>query len=248
MTRFGYRPSPFDGRDYVWDRIDATVRHAELRRGRVWNQREVPCCTSMAVTAAMESLDGQFGAIEPLSPLFHYFFSRPSPAHLGDVTLRSALETAVYPGVCRLELHQPPMDRDGALTRPNQEAILDAELRRLVGYDYLLGQARYYSLDTHDRVASWRSALAAGFPVIFGFWVTEEYQSGEGVSEAPPEPSTIAHAVMAYGYRDATAEFLVHDSRGIAFGNQGTWSLAYAAVQSRLVIESWCLEAIIYDT
>lgn len=246
--RSGYTASPFDGRDLVWKPIDIVPQSSVvLPRLACRDQLDIPCCTSMALCTAMEILDSRSGNVAVLSPLFHYFVARRSPAYLGEVTLRDALRAAGHDGISRLDAHDPPMTREGALHRPSDEAFADAVNRRIVAYDPNRGRARYYTLDRDDRVENWRHALSAGFPVLIGFHTTTGYWNGQGITEPPPEPSQGAHAVIVVGFDDPSLCFLVHDSRGPGFASNGEWTLGYSAVSSPLVIESWLIEQLTYD-
>jgi hypothetical protein len=247
MKRTGYASYRFDGRDYQWQQAARVpYERFDLPTPPIRDQRDVPCCCSMAITAAMEILDARVRSSTPLSPLFQYYCSRRSSDHLGDVLLREALASAASNGVCSLPAHDPPMTREGALARPAEQAFDEARDRRVAGYDPNTGGVRYYTLDTSDRVDRWRSALAQGLPVLFGFHTTASYWSGLGIPDVPLEESFGGHAALVVGFDDAQVSFRVHDSRGTGFADGGYWSLCYAAVQSRLVAESWVIEAITY--
>jgi hypothetical protein len=249
----GFTPSTYDGRD-----IPFAVRRAEVDPGRatlrhpfaVRDQRDLPCCVSMAIATCMEILDAQRGKAIELSPLFHYWSARGDSTELLLLDPRTALRSASSVGICRRELHDPGFDAVGAATRPSEEAFADAARQRLAGYDAATMRMRY-SVITGDIVPACKNAIARGIPVIVAFWMTSAYRaiSAARLDHGPPpaEPSDEGHAVVVLGYDDARESFQVKDSRGAGFGRRGHWQMPYSVMSSRLVHEVWALERIQYD-
>jgi hypothetical protein len=254
LAKSGYRPSAFDGRDFLFE-VEAhpvpppdsahVLQHPYPPR----EQHDVPCCVSMAICAAMEILDARDPPSVPLSPLFHYYVARPDPRWLGLLDLRTALNTAATVGVCTQDLHAPDMTAEGARDAPSPAAYSDADRRRLVGYDPGRRRMQYERLND---VGTVRAALATDFPVIAGFWLTSAYASltQQNPVHAPPpaESSTTGHGVLIMGFDDnmAGGAFLVKDSRGLDFANNGTWWLPYEVIESSLVHEVWTVRRITY--
>ncbi|EAU66561.1 hypothetical protein STIAU_3454 [Stigmatella aurantiaca DW4/3-1] len=213
------------------------------------DQRDVPCCVSIALCAAMEILDASVPPTTQLSPLFHYYVTRPDPYNLGLLDIRAAFSTAASLGVCAQTLHAPAMTARGARMAPTPEAFADAEQRKLVGYDPARRRIQYELLED---VRAWRTALFAGFPIIAGFWVTSAYDAlskKNPVHGSPPaEPSRARHCVLILGFDDLVAEgaFLAKDSGGPGFASGGSWWLPYQTADSSLVIEAWAIRRITY--
>jgi hypothetical protein len=247
-TRSGYRASPVDGRDYEWLRRSPgraggiTLRHPSVR-----DQVDIPCCTCMAVVAAMEMLDlRDDGRARALSPLFLYYFARNSPRYLGDVAISAALAAATRYGVCSRSSHNPSMTEAGAKKSPSLEAKQQAQRQRLAGFDPNTGRTRYYRVSGSRRVSAMRSVLSAGLPLVIGFWTTSEYWNGKGMQRVLPEPTKGGHTAVVYASDGPEAGFRVLDSRGRSFAQGGCWYLSPDVVQSRLVSEIWTLERINY--
>ncbi len=201
----------------------------------------------MAVVAAMEMLDLRDDATAlELAPLFLYYHSRTSPDFLGDVSLRTALATAAQRGVCRAPLHPAPVTPGGAKVRPTPEAEEDARLQRLAGYDPNRRRTRYHLVVADDRVAAMRAVLAAGLPLVVGVWTTSEYWAELGMRTVPAEPAQGAHAVTVFGSESADGDFLVLDSRGPGFAQDGCWRMSADVARSRLIDEVWTLENLNY--
>ena len=243
VARAGYRPSEYDGRDVEWPNGGAEQTASDLPRPEhIWDQGpEVDACTGCALATAMEMVALKRGIEQPLSPLFLYYFARSSPRALGTVRLRRALQTAATRGLCRLELHAPPMTIEGAKMRPSPEALLDGRSQTLLGYDPILGRAGYYSVQSGDRVARWRTALTAGSPLVIGLWTQDSYWAGDGMGENQEAKHRGAHAAVVVGHNDALQAFTVRDSRGESFAQRGEWQLSYEVVRGARIAESWAI-------
>jgi len=202
----GFRPSPYDGRDYTFNASDSisvpaansliTLPHPFPARA----QGDVPCCVSMAIVGAMETLDAQYVPAIELSPLFHYYVARPDRRWLSYLSIRDGLQTAVSYGVCRSQLHTPLYTREGAQQAPSQQARDDARNQRLVGYDPSKRRLAYWLLQNSDAVSEWKHAIASRLPIVAGLWITAGYwQIGSGSTLVHPntagQPSEAGHAV-----------------------------------------------------
>lgn len=250
----GARPSGFDGRDLEYTNLAAVAVASEVRLHHgvpVRDQHDVPCCVSMAVTACMEILDSARGSVIELAPLFNYFYARPNPSDFRPLDLRAALQAATELGICARALHDVEYDEAGACTRPSDEAREDARKHQLAGYDPTTRTMRY-ELITSNRTVSCRTALSRGFPVLIALWMTSGYlnlSAERPVHARPPaEPSVGGHAVVAVGYDDQRASFIIEDSRGPNFAQGGSWFLPYDILDSRIVYEAWILRELTYDT
>ncbi|MBZ5604737.1 MAG: C1 family peptidase, partial [Acidobacteriia bacterium] len=107
-----------------------------------------------------------------------------------------------------------------------------------------------YSRVAQD-IGDLKTCLAAGFPFVFGFTVYESFESDEvahsGQGDLPDESETSlgGHAVMAAGYDDASARFLVRNSWGTDWGMGGYFTLPYAYVaDSNLADDFWTIRVV----
>jgi C1A family cysteine protease len=75
----------------------------------------------------------------------------------------------------------------------------------------------YYSLD-NGNLDELKTCLAAGFPFVFGFSLYPSFHNADtngGIVPMPGDESLLGgHAVLAVGYNDATASFIVQNSWG----------------------------------
>lgn len=245
-VRGGYSPSSYDPRD-IYDHSDDFVDASKvlLYRPAARNQGTVlDCCTSMAITTALEILDQQNGNGTELSPLFHYFYSRSDYRYFGGVTLRQALKTATKNGICRKELHDVAYTKEGALIRPSLTAIEDGLRQKIVPYDVSTRSAGYWRADGANRVNKWKSILNKGLPIIAGFWTQKSYWRGEGILKHELEAPLGPHAVCIVGFDEDKHYFIAFDSRGENFASDGEWPLSYEVTNSEQVVESWTVSKI----
>lgn len=243
VERSGYRPSPYDGRDFIYQATGTgggTIKM--LGRPTLRDQGQLACCVSMALVAAMEIVAGDNVA---LSPLYHWYGARRDPHSLGAITLRTGLDAAAEDGVCRHPLHDPPPTAEGARLEPSEAADSDAKQRAVAGFDPIFERFRYYRLDGTDRVQAWKEALYDGLPVLIGFWTDDTYWDGRGMPIIPTGPSYEAHAAVVIGFSDLHQQFTVLDSRGTRLTPDGEWQLSYDAARSGAVVESWTFEDVI---
>ena len=78
-----------------------------------------------------------------------------------------------------------------------------------------------------------KGCLAAGYPFVLGFTVYESFESATvkrtGVLNLPSASEDVVggHAVLAVGYDDATQRFIVLNSWGAKWGQQGYFTMPY---------------------
>jgi C1A family cysteine protease len=78
-----------------------------------------------------------------------------------------------------------------------------------------------------------QGALAAGYPVVFGFSVYESFMSADvaktGEVPLPPRNEQMigGHAVVAVGYDDKIQRFIVRNSWGKSWGKKGYCTMPY---------------------
>jgi len=108
---------------------------------------------------------------------------------------------------------------------------------------------KYYSVKQTE--FDIKTALASGFPVVFGFTVYESFESATvaktGIVNMPAktEKSLGGHAVLIVGYDDAKRQFRVRNSWGPSWGLKGYFLMPYDyVVNPNLASDFWVLQQI----
>ncbi len=253
-ARSGAKPSPFDGRDWMWSSPVLSVSEPVLTLPfGPRDQGEAHCCVGAAVAGAMELLAARGGTSEQLSPLFSYYMTRGLPSYTGPVSIRETLRSANRSGICASSFHegakgpQGPYTREDALVSPSIEAIWDASARRLANENPQSPRTGYFRLYNGVGASErWTSALQNGCPVIFGFTITPSYErlwsGAETIEDVSGEVGSELHVALAYGHRPPW--FIVRDSRGAAFGSAGSFRVRDSLVDSMWMLESWVVRAL----
>ena len=118
-----------------------------------------------------------------------------------------------------------------------------------------------YGAALHNRAVSYqrvpqvlnqmRGCLAHGYPFVLGITVYESFES-DGVTKTgvvplpgPGESALGGHAVLAVGYDDASARFLVRNSWGTGWGLAGYFTIPYAYLTDRgLAADFWMINQV----
>jgi C1A family cysteine protease len=92
----------------------------------------------------------------------------------------------------------------------------------------------YFKLDTN--LDELKSCLAAGYPFVFGFTVYESFPRTPGTNGIVPMPGNEhvigGHAVLAVGYSDNNQWFIIRNSWGQNYGDQGHYYMPYQYLTS----------------
>jgi len=116
---------------------------------------------------------------------------------------------------------------------------------------------KYYRI-WHDNgdalVTELKSSLANGLPFAFGFsvyssiWDAAVQDSGNIPFPGVQDRLEGGHAVMAVGYDDANERFLIRNSWGTGWGQQGYGTLPYEYVRQGIADDFWVLVTAEYIT
>ena len=96
-----------------------------------------------------------------------------------------------------------------------------------------------------------KSCLDEGLPFVFGFAVYESFETEEvaktGVMIMPTEKDNIlgGHAVMAVGYDNDKEVFIVRNSWGVNWGDQGYFYMPYEYMTNKnLCSDFWVVKKV----
>lgn len=170
-----------------------------------------------------------------------------------EMALPKSLKTIVANGT--LEEIQQELNRvltnhqaeiHAAITeRPPEQAVEQAK-KHIIN--------RYCRLDEENDLAELRLALSKGLPVIFGMMVPKSFyligKDGVMTMPSPDEPRLGGHALLAVGYDDEKQVFIVRNSWGEEFGDNGYCYMPYEFFASQYdqgdtkhdnTFSYWCL-------
>jgi len=250
-----------DARDRIYAAPRLTLvnlpAQADLRTQMpgVYDQGKIGSCTANAIAAAFEFelLRQKLADFMP-SRLFIYYNERAMEGHVGydsGAQIRDGIKSIATLGVCperEWPYDDTPATTDGgawpagapAGEKPPQACYADAKQSVAVSYHRII-----------QNLDQFKSCLADGFPFVFGFTVYSDFESpqvaqtGEGQLPTPGEQPLGGHAVVAVGYDDATQRFLVRNSWGTSWGQQGYFTLPYAYLTERgLASDFWTVRVV----
>ena len=133
-----------------------------------------------------------------------------------------------------------PYDISKFCVAPPLQAYESANLHTTLRYAYV-----------PQNVDSMRRTIASGLPVIIGLQLYDSFESAEvaatGVVPMPDlanEQCLGGHAVLAVGYDDSKEVFIVMNSWGTSWGQQGYFEIPYAYVlDPELASNFWTLSS-----
>lgn len=209
----------------------------------VYDQGQLGSCTANAIAAAMDYDNHKLTGGTWLTPsrLWIYYQERVIEGSVGSdsgAMIRDGVKAMNQLGVCPES--DWPYDISTFASTPPQQDYTDA----------LKDKAIAYQAPPQD-VFSLKSVLATGLPIVFGFSVYQEFEtdavarSGIVPMPAAGEGMIGGHAVMLVGYDDAVDRFLVRNSWGPGWGQDGYFELPYLYVISpNLASDFWVIQQV----
>jgi len=249
IRRFGWIPDLPDQRDYFYAAPPAILANlpgsADLRSRcpDVYDQGALGSCTANAIAGALEFDQMKQRATDVFVPsrLFIYYNERAIEGTVNEdagAMIREGVKTVVKLG-CPPEAMWPyatPKFRN----RPPAAAFAEAMDHQALLYERVMPRA--------DQL---RACLASGFPFVFGFSVYESFagqivaRTGQVSMPKPHERVIGGHAVMAVGYDDARAWFIVRNSWGSTWGMRGYFTMPYDYVlDPNLCDDFWTIRTV----
>ena len=237
--RHGWVPDVPDGRDFLYGAIKPRLRLApsvDLRVGcsPVEDQGRLGSCTANALAGILEFLDNHIDHVyEDASRLFIYYNERAvqkTVASDSGASLRIGIKTLAKVGCCSETSW--PYDIAEFAVKPPVRCYAQAKSHRIVSYHRI------------QTVAEMLACLAEGYPFVFGFTVYESFESAAtartGVVQMPAktERALGGHAVMAVGYDQKSKRFIVRNSWGKTWGQDGYCTMPFAYFES-LAADFW---------
>lgn len=249
VRRFGWIPDLPDQRDFVYAAPAAVLAtlpsSADLRPlcPAVYDQGALGSCTANAIAAALEFDQMKQGASDVFVPsrLFIYYNERAIEGSIDEdagAMIRDGIKSVAQVGAPHESAWPYVIAR--FRSKPPAKAFADASSHQALLYQRL-----------RPRADQLRGCLASGFPFVFGFTVYDSFESsmvaktGRVPLPAPSESPIGGHAVMAVGYDDARAWFIVRNSWGSAWGMRGYFTMPYDYVlDPNLCDDFWTIRSV----
>lgn len=187
------------------------------------NQGQQGACTAFSLVSIFEYfLNKSLNSSVDLSEAFLYYNARKIDGRCNEdegSTFQKIVNAATEVGLC-IEQLCPYNERDYT-TEPSEEAYSDGEKRKVT-------EAKNLITSIHDV----KSALNEGYPVVISLKVFDAFNKNvNGFVDLPTDEDKFAadsyHAMVVCGYSDKDAYFIVRNSWGTQFGDQGYCYLPY---------------------
>jgi C1A family cysteine protease len=242
----GWRPDLPDHRDlHFAPRVSAKKLPAlvDLRTGMppMWDQGDVGSCVGHGIAAAHFFAQKLSGAKHQMTPsrLFIYYNGRMLDGTVKEdagTFIRSAMKAIANQGVSD-ELLWKYVERLWA-KKPVLLAYENAKIHQAIAYR---------RVDNTNELTL-KSALAQGLPVVFGATLYEDFYDLVDNSVPLPDATRRAiggHCMLLVGYSDARGAFLVRNSWGRGWGDDGYHWMPYAYITSRSLCDDfWILQTV----
>ena len=219
-----------------------------------YDQGNIGSCTANALAAAIEFDRIKFNENPPFVPsrLFIYYNERQIENDVADdagANLSDGIKALASLGVCS-EALWPYVDT----AADSHEQFPTGSKPRTKPSDDAYANAKEYIITSYHSVAqnltALKSALASGFPFVFGITVFNSWLSTNPLPTTVPLPTTDdqeagGHAIICVGYDDDTKLFKFRNSWGTEVGEKGYFYLPYEyAVDPNLASDFWVINSV----
>lgn len=205
---------------------------ADLRKyfSVIKDQGEQGACASFSLVSVFEYfLSNEISKTEDLSEAFVYYNARERAGDTNSdsgATLQNIIKTMTDNGVCVEELC--PYNEKEYSQKPTEEAYSDGAKRKVIS-----------ALNVPTDVNTIKSAINEGYPVVASFRVFDSLaKSTAGFVSMPTEKERSSnkedyHAMVICGYSDKQGYFIVRNSWGKDFGDNGYCYIPYAYIRDK---------------
>ncbi|KAI1807327.1 cysteine proteinase [Daldinia bambusicola] len=244
----GPYPSQPDSRDHIYkpDLERSLGHHVDLRSGcpEVYNQGHMMSCTAHAVAAAFE-FDVIKQGLPEFSPsrLFIWYNAR-AKGNPGDTkknvgsNLRDAIKSLDmrYHGVCSEEDWSYEVSKSDEKTHkfpPGAKAAMKPPISKKHAHQYTA--PTYKTFEPENTAKALKHCLNEGYPFVFGMktygLLDRKYIGPDGRGLRDPKPNDMKdehrHSLLAVGYKQEEKVFIVRNSWGADWGENGYFYMPY---------------------
>ena len=202
----------------------------------VYDQGDIGSCTAQALGAAFEINDGITNTFIP-SRLFIYYNERHLENSISEdsgALLSTGIKTLEQYGVCNES--DWPYDISKFKIKPPEKCYKDA-----------LSHRAYTVHNINSDINSMKNSLASGYGFVVGISIYESFESQKvtktGIVPMPnvnSEKCLGGHAVLVVGYSDKDQHWIVRNSWGNKWGDNGYFYLPYLyLLDAKLSSDLW---------
>jgi C1A family cysteine protease len=248
IRKYGYISDLRDHRDYKLAKPTVTPilpTSVDLRQGmpEVQDQLSLSACTAFAAAAAFqyELQKDTKHKNEDLSKLFLYFCTRDAENATTSDTggqIRDAVKCLNKQGICTTDFWQ--YDETKVFERPGDAAYQDASHFKVGEY-----------IGVNVKLNAIKQVLANGFPIIFGTTIFSSFEgkkvekNGKVPYPKKEEKMLGGHAMCIVGYDDVKRIFIVQNSWGVVWGDEGYCYMPYKYVANPALSDDfWFIKSI----
>ena len=248
IAKYGWKRDIPDHRDRIFKctlSVEQLPKSVDLNSScpPAYNQTNMGSCTANSIGLGIEYAVLKEKSEPDFMPsrLFIYYNERlieNTVKYDSGAQIRDGIKSVNKQGVCPEKYW--PYDIKLLKRKPNLKCYKIA-LTNLV--------SSYHSIN--QDLISMKTCLAEGFPFVFGFTVYDSFESqdvaGSGIVNLPlPNENIVGgHAVTCIGYDDATQRFLVRNSWGSEWGQNGNFTIPYAYLTNpNLASDFWTIRVV----
>lgn len=242
----GWRPDIADIRDFTFS-IEGPekVRYpvpdiTDLRMFclPVRDQGNLGSCTAQSVGGLCEHLLHGKQIDYPTAPLFLYYCTRSLEHTIesdSGATLRTTMKAVRSFGIS--SEGEWPYVIEKFRDKPKTKAYEEAKRHQSIYYQRV-----------NQTIFDMQYLLAQGYPFVFGFSVYESFadiEDHKNIAQLPKNSETLlgGHAVMAVGYNVPKRLFIIRNSWGKDWGDEGYFYMPYSYIQDKsLSSDFWTIQ------
>lgn len=253
VARYGWKPDKPDFRDRVYatraTALPVVCDHRDITPS-VCDQGQLGSCTGNAIAKMAEYMN-RVDALGPkwygpMSRLFIYWNERNIEGTVSTdsgAEIRDGLKVLAQFGVCP-ETLWPYSDQNlPIITNPFQQRPIQAAFDA-AKQDVAIQYSRLDADSIDPSVL--QTCLAQGYPFVFGFTVYTSFESAAvaktGIVPMPTADDSVlgGHAVMCIGYDQSRQAYIVQNSWGTSWGDNGFFYLPFEYMHNaNLVSDIW---------
>lgn len=213
--------------DETYEAKKVTENNVDLREGftKIKNQGQIGACTVFSIASIYEYILKKNVQTEiDLSESFVYYNVRHAEGKEYEDTgssFQDVIKSMGEQGICTESLH--PYSNSISEV-PSEEAYSDGMTRRIVK-----------ALNVNIKEEDIKSAIQEGYPVAVSLKIYESFHTTKGFVERPTEEELKSadyghHAMVVVGYADDSKLFVVRNSWGEDFGDDGYCYIPYSYI------------------